>query len=199
MTKIPVRWDWNLLSYQQYRVTQPVWQNFRWYGRSAGPSHQPPVACQEEWCNPAERTEEWGQQRGGGGGGRRVKQRRTLAFFQLDMQGGIFHSCCSFTLTFRLGECMTGAGGEGGPRGIFLFVLGGGRRLDRVLMSSLGSWRDSLESGRRHGVFLGFHHADDSLFGARVEGHALLGGRVPAQETRSCWNAPLVLEMTRCS
>ena len=25
--------------------------------------------------------------------------------------------------TFLLGECMTGAGGEGGPLGIFLFVL----------------------------------------------------------------------------
>lgn len=26
-------------------------------------------------------------------------------------------------ITFRLGECMTGAGGEGGPRGIFLLIL----------------------------------------------------------------------------
>ena len=26
-------------------------------------------------------------------------------------------------LTFLLGECMTGAGGDGGPRGIFLFTL----------------------------------------------------------------------------
>ena len=48
----------------------------------------------------------------------------TFAFFQLDMQGGIFQSCCSFTETLRLGECMTGAGGLGGPLGIFLFVLG---------------------------------------------------------------------------
>jgi len=47
----------------------------------------------------------------------------TLAFFQLEMQGGIFHSCCSLTVTLRLGECMTGAGGDGGPFGIFLFVL----------------------------------------------------------------------------
>lgn len=87
----------------------------------------------------------------------------TLAFFQFEMHGGIFHSCCSFTViytntqhsentmrlksiklnytrfcslknisapkpkgknvTFLLGECMTGAGGEGGPRGIFLFIL----------------------------------------------------------------------------
>jgi len=47
----------------------------------------------------------------------------TLAFFQLEMHGGIFHSCCSFTVTLRLGECITGAGGDGGPLGIFLFVL----------------------------------------------------------------------------
>ena len=39
------------------------------------------------------------------------------------MHGGIFHSCCSLTVTLRLGECMTGAGGDGGPFGIFLFVL----------------------------------------------------------------------------
>ena len=26
-------------------------------------------------------------------------------------------------ITFRLGECITGAGGEGGPRGIFLLIL----------------------------------------------------------------------------
>lgn len=25
--------------------------------------------------------------------------------------------------TFLLGECITGAGGEGGPRGIFLLIL----------------------------------------------------------------------------
>jgi len=47
----------------------------------------------------------------------------TLAFFQLEMHGGIFHSCCSLTVTLRLGECITGAGGDGGPFGIFLFVL----------------------------------------------------------------------------
>lgn len=27
------------------------------------------------------------------------------------------------TPTFLLGECMTGAGGDGGPRGIFLLIL----------------------------------------------------------------------------
>lgn len=25
----------------------------------------------------------------------------TLLFFQLEMQGGIFHSCCSFTVTWK--------------------------------------------------------------------------------------------------
>ena len=39
------------------------------------------------------------------------------------MQGGIFQSCCSFTVTFRVGECMTGAGGDGGPLGTFELIL----------------------------------------------------------------------------
>lgn len=39
------------------------------------------------------------------------------------MHGGIFHSCCSFTVTLRVGEWRTGAGGDGGPFGIFLFSL----------------------------------------------------------------------------
>ena len=30
---------------------------------------------------------------------------------------------CKFAHTFLLGECITGAGGDGGPLGIFLFVL----------------------------------------------------------------------------
>lgn len=47
----------------------------------------------------------------------------TFAFFQLLMHGGIFHSFCSFTVTFLVGECITGAGGDGGPRGIFLLIL----------------------------------------------------------------------------
>lgn len=47
----------------------------------------------------------------------------TLAFFQLLMQGGIFHSFCSLTVTFLVGECSTGAGGDGGPLGIFLLIL----------------------------------------------------------------------------
>lgn len=43
------------------------------------------------------------------------------------MQGGIFHSFCSLTVTLRDGEWRTGAGGDGGPRGIFLLMrnLGG--------------------------------------------------------------------------
>lgn len=50
-----------------------------------------------------------------------------FAFFQLEIQGGIFHSRCSFTVTLRVGLCNTGAGGDGGPRGIFLLIrnLGG--------------------------------------------------------------------------
>ena len=51
------------------------------------------------------------------------RSQTTLAFFQLEMHGGIFHSCCSLTVTLRFGECITGAGGDGGPFGIFLFVL----------------------------------------------------------------------------
>ena len=41
----------------------------------------------------------------------------TLLFFQLEMQGGIFQSCWSLTVSGRGGECMTGTGGEPGPRG----------------------------------------------------------------------------------
>ena len=41
----------------------------------------------------------------------------TLLFFQLLMQGGIFQSCWSFTVIGRGGECITGTGGEPGPRG----------------------------------------------------------------------------------
>ena len=48
----------------------------------------------------------------------------TFGFFQLDIQGGIFQSCCSRAVTLRVGECRTGAGGDGGPLGIFLLVLG---------------------------------------------------------------------------
>jgi len=47
----------------------------------------------------------------------------TLLFFQFEMHGGIFHSFCSFAVTFLVGECNTGAGGEGGPRGILVLIL----------------------------------------------------------------------------
>jgi hypothetical protein len=40
-----------------------------------------------------------------------------LGFFQLEMLGGIFQSCWSFTLTGRGGECMMGTGGEPAPLG----------------------------------------------------------------------------------
>ena len=65
---------------------------------------------------------------------------QTFGFFQFDMQGGIFHSCCSFTIVFLVGECITGAGGDGGPRGIFLLVLNlggsmGSRCCSTILMT----------------------------------------------------------------
>merc|ERR1719199_1415423 len=70
-----------------------------------------------------------------------------LMFFQLEMQGGIFQSCWSLTVTFRGGECITGAGGEGGPRGTRLCLnLGGSMgstgastiRMTRVLAAPSG-------------------------------------------------------------
>ena len=48
------------------------------------------------------------------------------AFFQFETQGGIFQDCWSWTVTFRGGECSTGAGGEGGPRGTFVCLCLGG-------------------------------------------------------------------------
>jgi hypothetical protein len=51
-----------------------------------------------------------------------------LAFFQLEMHGGIFHACWSFTVTLRGGECMTGTGGDGGPAGTFLCLNLGGSK-----------------------------------------------------------------------
>ncbi len=50
-----------------------------------------------------------------------------LAFFQLEMQGGIFQSCWSFTVSGRGGECMTGTGGEPGPRGTLMCLQTGPR------------------------------------------------------------------------
>ena len=48
------------------------------------------------------------------------------AFFQLEMQGGTFHACWSSTVILRGGECSTGTGGDGGPRGVFVFLCLGG-------------------------------------------------------------------------
>lgn len=53
-----------------------------------------------------------------------------LAFFQLEMQGGIFQSIWSLTVTGRGGECMTGTGGD---------PLALGTRLWRNLGGSIGS------------------------------------------------------------
>ena len=40
-------------------------------------------------------------------------------------------------ITFRFGECMTGAGGEGGPRGIFLLVLNLGGSMGSCCTSTI--------------------------------------------------------------
>ncbi len=42
---------------------------------------------------------------------------RTLGFFQLEMEGGIFQLAWSAAVSCRGGECSTGTGGEPGPRG----------------------------------------------------------------------------------
>lgn len=42
---------------------------------------------------------------------------RTLGFFQLEMEGGIFQLAWSAAVSGRGGECSTGTGGEPGPRG----------------------------------------------------------------------------------
>jgi hypothetical protein len=44
----------------------------------------------------------------------------------LEMQGGIFQSCWSLAVILRGGECITGTGGEGGPRGTRLCLNLGG-------------------------------------------------------------------------
>ena len=49
-----------------------------------------------------------------------------LRFFQLEMHGGIFQSCWSFWVILRGGECITGTGGDGGPRGTRLCLNFGG-------------------------------------------------------------------------
>ena len=47
-------------------------------------------------------------------------------FFQFEMHGGIFQSCWSLTESLRGGECITGTGGDGGPRGTRLCLNFGG-------------------------------------------------------------------------
>ena len=41
---------------------------------------------------------------------------------------------CSSAVTLRGGEWSTGAGGDGGPRGIFLFVLNLGGSMGSILI-----------------------------------------------------------------
>jgi hypothetical protein len=48
--------------------------------------------------------------------------------FQLDTQGGIIQSFCSWAVTLRGGLRKIGGGGDGGPRGIFLPLNLGGSR-----------------------------------------------------------------------
>src|SRR5690606_17314916 len=45
---------------------------------------------------------------------------KPFGFFQLLTGGGILQASWSAAVSFLGGECMTGGGGEGGPRGIFL-------------------------------------------------------------------------------
>lgn len=101
-----------------------------------------------------------------------------MAFFQLLMHGGIFHSFCSLTVTLRVGECITGAGGEGGPLGIFLLIL----KKKNISISFLSYYSFyfslSLEFRRLNWIHLSLHHSDDPLFGAGIEGLSLLRGRV---------------------
>lgn len=60
-----------------------------------------------------------------------------FALFQLLIHGGIFYSFCSLTETLRVGECITGAGGNGGPRGIFLFILNFGGSIGSTCASTI--------------------------------------------------------------
>lgn len=80
-------------------------------------------------------------------------------------------------VTFLLGECMTGAGGEGGPRGIFLLILKHSYSITFLHLCAENKGLNQfclLESWRFHWIFLHFHHTDDPLFGPRVESHSLL-------------------------
>jgi len=61
-----------------------------------------------------------------------------FGFFQFEMHGGIFQSDCSLAVTFLVGECITGAGGEGGARGIFVLSL-------KEVAHELGYNRESIQ------------------------------------------------------
>mmetsp|Transcript_78077 Transcript_78077/g.208743 ORF Transcript_78077/g.208743 Transcript_78077/m.208743 type:complete len:324 (+) Transcript_78077:266-1237(+) len=52
-------------------------------------------------------------------------------FFQFDTHGGIFHDFWSAAVSFRGGECCTGGGGVGGPRGIRVCLWRGGSKGSR--------------------------------------------------------------------
>jgi hypothetical protein len=73
-----------------------------------------------------------------GTGGRQLRA-CTLGFFQLEMQGGIFQSCWSFTVMARGGECMMGTGGLPVPRGTFLC-----RNLGGSIGSTGMSWGEKV-------------------------------------------------------
>ena len=100
----------------------------------------------------------------------------TFGFFQLDMHGGIFHSCCSFTDTCSMGGRSESLSFSDSP-GPNLSCWGmenrcwGGRR-------PTGDFLIGLELGGLHGILLGLHDLDDPLLGARVEGHGLRRRRV---------------------
>lgn len=50
----------------------------------------------------------------------RKSKHKTQLFFVTDHT---MHKEANIPLTFLVGECITGAGGEGGPLGIFLLIL----------------------------------------------------------------------------
>ncbi len=65
-----------------------------------------------------------------------------MGFFQLEMQGGIFQSCWSLTLTARGGECITGTGGDPGPRGTYTAL----RPTSSQVSGTAGNWGKVHES-----------------------------------------------------
>lgn len=97
-------------------------------------------------------------------------------------------------LTFLLGECITGAGGDGGPRGIFLLILleSQNKHCEFISRFSCSFWygvsniQNILETWGFHGIFLHFHHTDDPLFGTGIKRESLLGGCVPLWNIQKC-------------